>query len=101
MTDDVGCQLGEHAVTLRGPLARSSLRLSVVPDLGPIGRYAWVADALDTMPADERLCFVLRNLEGYRLEEVAIMAGMSLATVKRKLAKADARVAQVSAEDGR
>ena len=31
---------------LRGSLARASLRLSVVPGLGPLERYAWVDDAL-------------------------------------------------------
>jgi ATP-dependent DNA helicase RecQ len=66
VTDDVGRQLGEHAVTLRGPLARSSLRLSVVPDLGPIGRYAWVADAIDTMPGSG-IIYVLTVAETERL----------------------------------
>ena len=33
----------------RGTLARTSLRLSVVPGLSPLARYAWVADALDAV----------------------------------------------------
>ncbi len=35
---------------LRGGLARSSLRLSVVDGLGPLERYAWVDTALATLP---------------------------------------------------
>lgn len=34
-----------------GPLARSSLHLSVVPGLSPIQRFAWVDDALGQPPA--------------------------------------------------
>jgi RNA polymerase sigma-70 factor (ECF subfamily) len=37
---------------------------------------------------------MLRHVEGYRLEEVADACGCSLATVKRRIANADARVRQ-------
>ncbi len=47
VTLDVAAQLGKDTVTFRGSLARSSLRLSVVPDLTAIERYAWVAEAID------------------------------------------------------
>jgi ATP-dependent DNA helicase RecQ len=46
VTDDVAHQLGPHTVTFRGSLARTSLQLSVVPALGSLERWAWVADAL-------------------------------------------------------
>ena len=46
VTADVAAQLGADTVTLRGSLARASLRLAVVPALSPLERYAWVADAL-------------------------------------------------------
>jgi ATP-dependent DNA helicase RecQ len=46
VTLDVASQLGAGTVTFRGSLARSSLRLSVVPNLSAIERYAWVADAI-------------------------------------------------------
>ena len=49
VTLDVAAQLGDHTVTFRGSLARSSLRLSVVPGLTSIERYAWVADAIDAI----------------------------------------------------
>ena len=50
VTDDVAQQLGNATVVLRGSLARSSLRLSVVPGLGPLERYAWVDEALELLP---------------------------------------------------
>ena len=50
VTADVAEQLGAATVVLRGGLARSSLRLSVVPGLGPLERYAWVDEALAYLP---------------------------------------------------
>ncbi|MDR7363535.1 RecQ family ATP-dependent DNA helicase [Nocardioides marmoribigeumensis] len=50
VTEDVAAQLGEATLVLRGPLARASLQLSVVDDLSPIERYAWVVDQLPTLP---------------------------------------------------
>jgi ATP-dependent DNA helicase RecQ len=47
---DVAAQLGEDTLVLRGPLARASLRLAVLPGLDPVERFAWVADALDRLP---------------------------------------------------
>jgi ATP-dependent DNA helicase RecQ len=50
VTADVAAQLGADTLVLRGPLARASLRLAVVPGLGGVQRFAWVADALDRLP---------------------------------------------------
>src|SRR5699024_12586960 len=50
VTRDVAGQLGQDTVTLRGSLARSSLRLAVVPELSPLQRYAWVDQALWQLP---------------------------------------------------
>ena len=46
VTKDVADQLGSNTLVLRGSLARTSLRLSVVPGLDPLQRYAWVDAAL-------------------------------------------------------
>jgi ATP-dependent DNA helicase RecQ len=46
VTLDVAAQLGEATLVLRGPLARSSLQLTVVNALSPIERFAWVVDHL-------------------------------------------------------
>jgi ATP-dependent DNA helicase RecQ len=46
VTQDVADQLGEATLVLRGPLARSSLQLTVVDALSPIERFAWVVDHL-------------------------------------------------------
>ena len=49
-----------------------------------------VAALLRQLPADEALALVLRRVEGYRLEEIAEHLNLSLATVKRRLAAAEA-----------
>ncbi|CAN5855445.1 hypothetical protein BH18ACT7_BH18ACT7_12840 [soil metagenome] len=50
VTDDVAAQLGPATLVLRGPLARASLRLAVVPGLDAVQRLAWVSDALRDLP---------------------------------------------------
>ena len=50
VTEDVAAQLGTDTLVLRGPLARASLRLAVAPGLDGVQRFAWVADALDSLP---------------------------------------------------
>jgi RNA polymerase sigma-70 factor (ECF subfamily) len=46
---------------------------------------------LDCMPVDERMVFALRFVEGMELSEVANACGVSLATVKRRLRRAEER----------
>ncbi len=46
------------------------------------------------LPADDRIALVLRRVEGSTLEEIAEITGCSLATVKRRLARADAALAE-------
>jgi RNA polymerase sigma-70 factor (ECF subfamily) len=45
---------------------------------------------VDRLPAEERVVLVLRRVEQLKLEEIAERTGLSLATVKRKLQKAEA-----------
>ena len=66
VTGDVAAQLGEDTVTLRGSLARASLRLAVVPGLTPLERYAWVADALTELPGSG-IIYVLTVAESERV----------------------------------
>lgn len=53
---------------------------------------------LDRLPADERIAFVLRHVEQHALTEVASMCGCSLATIKRRIARADKRFAELAAD---
>ena len=46
---------------------------------------------LDEMPVDQRMAFVLRHLHGMTLPEAAEACETSLATIKRRLARAEAR----------
>ncbi|MEM9068908.1 MAG: RNA polymerase sigma factor [Myxococcota bacterium] len=49
---------------------------------------AHVYEILDKMPSHNRVAWVLRYVEGHRLEEVAELSGCSLATAKRRIAAA-------------
>jgi RNA polymerase sigma-70 factor (ECF subfamily) len=46
---------------------------------------------LSSLPTDERIAFSLRRLEGMELKDVASACGCSLATIKRRLARAEKR----------
>jgi RNA polymerase sigma-70 factor, ECF subfamily len=54
-----------------------------------------LAAALDELPADLRVPWVLARIEAWRLEEVASACDVSLATVKRRLQQAEVRLAKV------
>ncbi|MEO8181849.1 MAG: RNA polymerase sigma factor [Deltaproteobacteria bacterium] len=50
-----------------------------------------VYSVLDQLPAEERIAWVLRRIEGLSLQEAAKTSGMSLSTFKRRLARAESR----------
>ena len=78
VTADVARQLGEDTVTLRGSLARSSLRLAVVPHLSALERYAWVAEALRSLPGSGIL-YVLTVAETERVAGFLLEQGLDVA----------------------
>jgi ATP-dependent DNA helicase RecQ len=90
VTADIGRQLGTGTVTFRGTLARTSLHLSVVPGLSPLERYAWVADALDTMPGSG-IVYVLTVAEAERLAGFLTSCGHEVAAYTGQL-DAEARL---------
>ena len=49
---------------------------------------------LDKLSADDRVVFVLRRVDGMQLQDVADATGHSLATVKRRLVKADTQLSR-------
>ena len=49
---------------------------------------------LSSLPVDERIAFTLRFVEGMNLTDVAAASRVSLATVKRRLLRAEARFAE-------
>ncbi|HEY0708117.1 MAG TPA: sigma-70 family RNA polymerase sigma factor [Polyangia bacterium] len=55
--------------------------------------------ALDRLPAGERLAFTLRFFEGMEIAEAATIAELSVATFKRRLVAAKARLWQLTGED--
>ncbi len=48
---------------------------------------------VESLPAAPRVAFVLRRVEGLALEEIANLTGASLATVKRRIADGERRIA--------
>jgi RNA polymerase sigma-70 factor (ECF subfamily) len=54
---------------------------------------------LTTLPADDRIAFALRVMEGMELLEVAEACRVSLATAKRRIARAQRRFAELVARD--
>ena len=51
-----------------------------------------VYERLERLPAEQRIAFLLRRVEGMELEEVAQKMGISLATAKRRIAAAQQAV---------
>ncbi|MFN0093074.1 MAG: RecQ family ATP-dependent DNA helicase [Acidimicrobiales bacterium] len=78
VTDDIAHQLGDGVVAFRGTLARTSLRLSVVPGLAPLDRYAWTAAALGGLPGSG-IVYVLTVAEADRLAGFLASAGHEVA----------------------
>ena len=61
-------------------------------DLEMHAELARVDAALRRLPAEERVAFVLRHVEGYEHAEAAALCGCSLATIKRRVQRAEASV---------
>jgi len=49
-----------------------------------------IGTLLDTLSTDERIAWVLRRVEGEKVDRIAAACGCSRATAKRRIAKADA-----------
>lgn len=54
---------------------------------------------LDQLPMDDRVAFALRVLEGMGIAEVADACSVSVATVKRRVARAERRFRELAAKD--
>jgi RNA polymerase sigma-70 factor (ECF subfamily) len=89
--------------------ARRWLRFWEPLDLAPISAPAVDSEVLDAyrrtyavlerMPAAERIVFALRYIDGMELLPIAIACEISLATVKRRLARAEQRFASAARRD--
>ncbi len=88
VTDDVAHQLGDHTVTFRGSLARTSLLLSVVPGLGSLERWAWVADAL-AQTDGSGIVYTLTVAETERLAAFLSSTGHAVAAYSGRLESGD------------
>jgi len=77
VTEDVRKQLGNNTAVFRGTLARTSLQLSVVPGLSAAERYAWIADALRTLPGSG-IIYALTVAEAQRLATFLQQCGFNV-----------------------
>ena len=77
VTDDVRKQLGKGTAVFRGTLARTSLRLSVIPGLTAVERFAWIADALPTLPGSG-IIYTLTVAEAERLASFLRQCGFDV-----------------------
>lgn len=65
------------------------------PQLSPEG-YAMLSRALgylDRLPANERLAWTLRHVEGHRVKDIAVHMDCTTRSVRRYIERADARLA--------
>jgi RNA polymerase sigma-70 factor (ECF subfamily) len=62
-------------------------RLAAVPP-SPVGRRRDLERAIAGLPAGARTIFVLHEVEGYRMREIAEMTGVAVGTVKAQLHRA-------------
>jgi RNA polymerase sigma-70 factor (ECF subfamily) len=72
-----------------------------IDDVDPAVREAYrrTYRALDRLPANERIAFVLRHIEGMDLGQLAETCGVSLSTIKRRLSRAEARFRRAAERD--
>jgi RNA polymerase sigma-70 factor (ECF subfamily) len=69
----------------------------VAPDIVAEARALY--RAVESLKADERVALILHRVEGMTSADVARHMGVSLATVKRKISSALAKLAHMKAED--
>jgi RNA polymerase sigma-70 factor (ECF subfamily) len=78
-----------------------AVELAVAPAHDPVAREGVrrLYRALDRMDAGSRVLFVMRHVEAFELTELARAEGCSLATVKRRLARAEQRFERIASGD--
>lgn len=92
---------------LRRRKVAAALGLDQPVDLEPFGAegnqeqaalLSQIYAVLETLPTKARVCWVLRYVEGEKLEDVAEAAGMGLSSAKRHIAVAKAKLDEVLGE---
>jgi RNA polymerase sigma-70 factor (ECF subfamily) len=71
---------------------------TVPPDVATELRAVYAL--VDRLPAEARIALVLRRVEGLQIDEIAARMNVSLATVKRRLALAESRLAKMISPGG-
>jgi ATP-dependent DNA helicase RecQ len=92
VTADVADQLG-HALVLRGPLDRDSLRLAVLRLPSPAHRLAWLADHLERLPGSG-IVYTLTVAAATETAEFLRSRGFAVASYTGQVEDADRRAAE-------
>ena len=69
--------------------AKQQTSLSEAP-----GKSPWFTEDLGRLPADERIAFALRFIDGMELVEAAAACRVSLSTFKRRMLRAERKFAE-------
>lgn len=85
---------------LDGPEYDLTHFVSSQPDPATLAELRLLSAAVDQLTAEERAAMILVRVEGMTLPEAAETLGRSLATVKRRLARADSRLAKLRQHNG-
>jgi ATP-dependent DNA helicase RecQ len=88
VTADVASQLGASTFVQRGRLARESLHLGVLPGLSAVERYAWVDEALRSLPGSG-IVYCLTVADAERLTAYLAFRGHEVAAYTGKTEPAD------------
>ena len=85
-----------RALGIGGVVPDVTLEATAAPTTSGEARaeLALIDRVLDRLPTDLRIAWMLRHVEGLELTEIADACACSLATVKRRIAAADAKVSQ-------
>jgi len=85
----LGLRRGDAALEIDEVVARSA-----PPDVATELRALY--GHIEALPANERVALVLRRVEGLGIDEIAALIGASPATVKRRIAEGEQRLAKFS-----
>ena len=80
----------------------TSLESLASEDLSPERRaqLAEIDRILSELPADERIVWMLRHVEGHRVHDIASECRLSMTTVKRKLTSASRKIDRAVSSEG-
>ncbi len=100
VTADVADQIGADTITLRGSLDRDSLALSIVDLPDAAHRYAWLAEALPSLPGSG-IVYCLTIAEAERLASYLALVGLAVAAYSSAVGPEQRQQIEANLKSGR